>query len=62
MADDPTTWDIKGDVGSINTPFNIEAILRACPKLYAAWEKRPFYLTTAADGRVIICDLDDLDG
>ena len=47
------TWDTKG-VGSIETPFNIEAILSACPKLYAAWCRRPFYLTMNANSEVIL--------
>lgn len=41
------------DTGVIDTPFNIEAILRADEKLYEVWKEHPFYLAYE-NGRVII--------
>lgn len=58
IFNDPNDWSLKG-VGTMTTPFNIEAILQACPNLYAAWKEHPFYLTKAADGRVILRPLAD---
>ena len=29
---------------TIQTPFNIENILRACPELLKAWKRKPFIL------------------
>ncbi len=52
------TWDVEG-VGSIETPFDIEALLQACPKLYEAWKTKPFYLTTTTGGRVIVRYMDE---
>ena len=42
------------DCESIKTPFNIEAILQACPKLYEQWKRKPFYLDIDKEGNVCI--------
>lgn len=39
---------------AIETPFDIEAILRADPKLLACWQRRPFYLDQERNGRVVV--------
>ena len=43
----PKCWDDRGrppegEVRTAKSPFNMEAILRACPELYEAWRARPF--------------------
>lgn len=40
------------DGGCMVTPFDIQAILAACPALYAEWRKAPFILAYGYDGRV----------
>ena len=45
------------DSGQIETPFDIENILRACPKLLEMWEKEPFYLDIMK-GKVKVVYLD----
>lgn len=62
-SDNPKTtelssWQPRG-VGCVETPFNIEAILRACPALYECWRKRPFYLTQDAAGHLLVRFMDD---
>ena len=54
---DPTNWSLSG-VGSIKTPFNMQAILTACPTLHMCWARRPIYLTKAADGSLLVRFLD----
>lgn len=38
----------------VTSPFNMEAILSACPALYAEWQRRPFVLM--ADDRGVIAE------
>lgn len=40
------------DTGCIETPFDIEAILLACPALMEAWKRKPFYLDLDENGNV----------
>ena len=41
-------------VERIETPFDIEAILQACPKLYEQWKINPFYLDIDRKGNICI--------
>jgi hypothetical protein len=45
---------LSGDFGTIETPFNIEEILRACPNLYAKWKEHPFTLELTESGYVTV--------
>jgi len=40
--------------GVTNTPFDLEAILRACPNLYAKWRENPFVFSTTESGFVTV--------
>jgi hypothetical protein len=46
--------DFNADYESIETPFDIEAILQACPKLYEQWKRKPFYLDIDKKGNLCI--------
>ena len=46
--------DIKKEEGIIQTPFNIENILRACPELLKAWKRKPFILKYNTDYEVVV--------
>ena len=48
------TYKIENEEGEITTPFNIEEILKACPKLYAKWKEQTFFIDVNDDGRVCI--------
>ncbi len=50
---DMTDWS-NDEYGVIETPFDIEAILRADSKLYEEWRRRPFYLDKDKDGDVFV--------
>jgi hypothetical protein len=54
----PSFDKVEDDAKIIPTPFNIEAILRACPKLLEAWKKRPFVLDMTDSGEVRIRHVD----
>ena len=47
-------WLNKDDLKSIQTPFDIENILRADEKLFAQWKRKPFYLDIDEHGDVIV--------
>lgn len=44
-------WLNKYDFRNIQTPFDIENILRADEKLLAQWKRKPFYLDIAGTGK-----------
>ena len=46
--------------GAIETPFNLEAILGACPVLLAEWMKRPFIIDLTKEGLVTIIYLEKI--
>lgn len=48
------TWGLPGDDRTIKTPFNIQAIISACPKLREKWEEHPFYFDVDEQGKVVI--------
>jgi hypothetical protein len=39
---------------AIETPFDIEAILNACPRLCEKWCNQPFFLDLDEEDRVVI--------
>lgn len=51
------TWE---PAQSVRTPLNIEAILRACPDLLAAWKRDPFILILDQEGRVAVRRMADV--
>jgi len=50
-----------GESGKIETPFDIENILKACPKLLSLWLQEPFYFDIDKSNRVIVVYLDTKD-
>ena len=51
VLSNPDNW--AEDVITIKSPFNMESILRSCPKLLEAWKKKPFvfaYKDVGGDG------------
>lgn len=57
-AGDPKTWTVA-KIGTIATPFDVEAILLADPDFLKAWHVRPFYFAKAADGSVLLRYVDE---
>ena len=47
-------WLNEEDFESIQTPFDIENILRADEKLFAQWKRKPFYLDIDEHGDVVV--------
>jgi len=48
------SYNIFESKGAKATPFDIEAILRACPRLREKWCSQPFFLDLDEEGRVVI--------
>lgn len=46
-------YKIAGE-GYVATPFDIEAILSACPNLYRKWKEHPFFFNIDGNGRVCV--------
>lgn len=50
---DSGQWLASG-TGMAESPFNMEAILRACPELLKVWKLKPFVFDVTSDGRVVV--------
>jgi len=44
----------SGETGVVETPFNLECILRGCPNLYREWKKHPFYFDLNKKGKIVV--------
>lgn len=56
MSDSQNTdsWNVVWcGMEPILSPFDMEAILRSCPKLLAHWRQRPFTFELDDNGRII---------
>ena len=51
---DSENWLPSSAVNVLKTPFNLEEILRACPKLYEEWKVAPFVIERRKNGRLYI--------
>lgn len=49
----PNEWVAPG-TGMMESPFDMELILRACPELLKVWKLKPFILDVSSDGGVVV--------